>query len=167
MRQKLFETVISAFVVSAMIVIPAVAQEMKPTLTAASAKAIISGCEAFAEENDLNVNIAVLDQGKNLVGFLRMDGAPLGSIEISQWKANATASFPRATKGAAERAREFPALGFAPNIAIFEGGEAIFTKDGAHLGGVGVSGATGAEDAACARAGIAKAGLFHSRDSDG
>ncbi len=167
MRKKLFEIVISAIAVTGMMSASAIAQEMKPALTAASAKSIIAGCEAFAKENDLNVNIAVLDQGKNLVGFLRMDDAPLGSIEIAMWKANSSSSFPRATKGAAERAQEFPALGFAPNIAIFEGGEAIFTKDGAHLGGVGVSGATGAEDAACGRAGIAKAGLTHSRDSDG
>lgn len=140
------------------------AQEMRPALTAASAKAIIAGCEAFAEEKGWRLNIAVLDQGRNPVAFLRMDGAPLGSIEIAEWKANATASFPRATKGAAERAQDFPAVAAAPNIAIFEGGEAIFTEDGAHIGGVGVSGAAGSEDAECARAGIAAAGLRHDRD---
>jgi glc operon protein GlcG len=167
MRRKLFETALSVFIASGIIITSAAAQGMRPALTAASAKAIVAGCEAFAEENDLNINIAVLDQGKNLIAFLRMDGAPLGSIDIAMWKANATASFPRATKGAADRAREFPALGFAPNIAIFEGGEAIFTADGDHLGGVGVSGATGAEDAACGRAGIANAGLAHTRAEDG
>lgn len=139
------------------------AQEMRPVLTAASAKAIIAGCEAYAEDKGWNLNIAVLDQGRNMQAFLRMDGAPLGSIEIANWKANSTSSFPRATKGAADRAREFPALAAAPNIAIFEGGEPIFTEDGVHLGGVGVSGATGAQDAECAQAGIAAAGLTHKR----
>lgn len=138
---------------------PASAQEMRPVLTAASAQAIVEGCKDFAKGNDLNVNIAVIDQGKNLIAFLRMDGAQLASIDIAMWKANASASFRRPTKGFAERAREFPALAQAPNIAIFEGGEAIFTEDGEHLGGVGVSGAASADDAACARAGIAKAGL--------
>jgi uncharacterized protein GlcG (DUF336 family) len=36
---------------------------------------------------------------------------------------------------------------------------AIFSADGAALGGVGVSGADSAEDAACGKAGIAAAGL--------
>ncbi|MEM7741988.1 MAG: heme-binding protein [Pseudomonadota bacterium] len=35
----------------------------------------------------------------------------------------------------------------------------MYTRDGALLGGIGVSGATAAEDAACARAGIENAGL--------
>ena len=142
---------------------PIAAQETRPVLTAESAKAIVAGCEAYALTKGWTLNIAVLDQGRNLQAFLRMDGAPLGSIEIAQWKANASASFPRATKGSAERSRDFPALAAAPNIAIFEGGEAIFTKDGVHIGGIGVSGAAGSEDAECARAGIAEAGLKHSR----
>jgi len=164
MRNRGFETVVvTAAIFAGLLMSPVAAQEMRPVLTASSAQAIVEGCRAFAEEKGWRLNIAVLDQGRNLQAFLRMDGAQLGSIEISQWKGNAAASFPRATKGAAERAREFPALAAAPNIAIFEGGEAIFTKDGTHLGGVGVSGATGSEDAECARAGIAQAGLSHAR----
>lgn len=151
------------FLAAATVMTPATAQEMRPALTAASAQAIVEGCRVYAEDKGWRLNIAVLDQGRNLQAFLRMDGAPLGSIEIAQWKANASASFPRATKGAAERAQEFPALAAAPNIAIFEGGEAIFTTDGVHIGGVGASGAAGHEDAECARAGIAAAGLRHDR----
>ncbi len=139
------------------------AQDTRAALSAASAKAIVQGCETFAGEKGWRLNIAVHDQGNNLIAFLRMDGAPLGSIDISQWKANASAAFPRASKVTADRARDFPAIGFAPNIAIFEGGEAIFTEDGAHIGGVGVSGARGSEDAECARAGITAAGLKFSR----
>ena len=141
---------------------PAAAQEMRPALTTASAKAIIAGCEAFASEKGWRLNIAVFDQGKNLLAFLRMDGSQLGSVDIAQWKANAAAAFPRSTKGAANTARTFSAIGHAPNIAIFEGGEAIFTDDGVHIGGVGVSGARGSEDAECARAGLDAAGLKYS-----
>lgn len=138
---------------------PLNAQEMRPALTTASAKAIVAGCEAFAADKGWRLNISVFDQGKNLLAFVRMDGAQLGSIDIAHWKANAAAAFPRSTKGAADSARTFPAIGFAPNIAIFEGGEAIFTSDGTHIGGVGVSGARGSEDAECARAGLDAAGL--------
>lgn len=139
------------------------AQEMRPALTASSAKAIVAGCEAYAVEKGWKLNIAVLDQGRNLIAFLRMDGALLGSIEVSQWKANASASYGGPTKLVADRAKDFPAIASAPNMAVFEGGEAIFTQDGVHIGGVGVSGATGAQDAECARAGIEKAGLRHAR----
>lgn len=164
MQMKKIAAVAATGVLSTVILTsPTTAQEMRPVLNASSAQAIVDGCRDYADEKGWNLNIAVLDQGRNLQAFLRMDDAPLGSIEIAQWKANATASFPRATKGTAERARDFPALAAAPNIAIFEGGEAIFSNDGVHLGGVGVSGAAGSEDAECARAGIAAAGLSHSR----
>lgn len=142
---------------------PVTAQEMRPVLTTESAKAIVAGCEAYASDKGWRLNIAVFDQGKNLMAFLRMDGAQLGSVDIAQWKGNAAAAFPRPTKGAAESARTFPAIGHAPNIAVFEGGEAIFTSDGVHIGGVGVSGARGFEDAECARAGIDQTELTYAK----
>ncbi len=147
--------------------IQASAQEMRPVLTTASAQAIVRGCQSFAAAKGWRLNIAVYDQGKNLMAFLRMDGSQLGSIDIAQWKANAAAAFPRSTKGAADSSRDFPAIGHAPNIAIFEGGEAIFSESGHHIGGVGVSGARGSEDAECARAGIEASGLHHERPSGG
>lgn len=152
-----------AVLVSCMAASGALAQDLRPTLSTQSAQTIIQACKVFAGERGWRLNIAVHDQGKNLLAFLRMDGAQLGSIDIAMWKANAAAAFPRSTKGTADRAQDFPAIGHAPNIAIFEGGEAIFTEDGAHIGGVGVSGARGSEDAECARAGIVAAGLKFSR----
>lgn len=163
MTAHLFKKIAIAAGMTLATIVPANAQEMRAVLTSASAKAIVAGCEAYALENNLKVNIAVLDQGKNLMAFLRMEGAPVGSIDIAMWKGNASAAFPRATKGTFERSKDFPAIGHAPNIAIFEGGEAIFTADGTHLGGIGVSGAASADDAACGRAGIAAAGLTHER----
>lgn len=139
------------------------AQDMRPALNLQSATKIIDACKVMAADKGWRLNIAVYDQGKNLLVFERMDGAQLGSIDIAMWKANAAAAFPRSTKGTADRARDFPAVGHAPNIAIFEGGEAIFTANGVHIGGVGASGARGSEDAECARAGIEAAGLRFSR----
>ncbi|MND09203.1 hypothetical protein D3C83_323520 [compost metagenome] len=46
-----------------------------------------------------------------------------------------------------------------PGLATWEGGLPIFSADGVALGGVGVSGADSAEDAACGKAGIVAAGL--------
>ena len=139
------------------------AQETRTVLTAESAKTIVAACEAYAREKGWRLNIAVHDQGKNLMAFLRMDGAQLGSIDIALWKANSAAAFPRPTKATADIAREFPAIGHAPHIAIFEGGEAIFSEDGTHLGGAGASGARGSEDAECVREGITAAGLKFER----
>ena len=45
------------------------------------------------------------------------------------------------------------------SLATWEGGTPIFTPEGTALGGVGVSGASGAEDGACGEAGIAAAGM--------
>ncbi len=139
------------------------AQETRTVLTTESAKTIVAVCEAYAREKGWLLNIAVHDQGKNLMAFLRMDGAQLGSIDIALWKANSAAAFPRPTKVTADIARDFPAIGHAPHIAIFEGGEAIFAEDGTHLGGAGASGARGAEDAECVREGIKAAGLKFER----
>ena len=164
MRQRLISKMAASALCGLSVAgIAASAQDMRAALDAASAKAIVAGCEAYAGEKGWRLNIAVHDQGNNLIAFLRMDGSPLGSIDIAQWKANSSAAFPRPTKVTADRAGDFPAIGFAPNIAIFEGGEAIFAEDGSHIGGVGVSGARGSEDAECARAGIAAAGLKFSR----
>lgn len=161
---KLQSKIFAACMCASTLSVTANAQTMQPVLSSASAKTIVAGCEAYALESGLKINIAVLDQGKNLMAFLRMDGAPLGSIDIAMWKANGSAAFPRPTKVTAERAKTVPAIGHAPNIVIFEGGEAIFAEDGTHLGGVGVSGAASVDDAACARAGIQKAGLASSRN---
>jgi uncharacterized protein GlcG (DUF336 family) len=139
------------------------AQDSRPVLNSESAKKIVAGCEVYARKNSLKVNIAVLDQGTNMMAFLRMDGAPIGSIDIAQWKANSSAASGRPTKARYEAAKNFPAIGHAPNIAVFEGGEPIYTDNGILLGGVGVSGAASADDAACARAGIEAANLEHQR----
>ncbi|MBL4791092.1 MAG: heme-binding protein [Kordiimonadaceae bacterium] len=165
MKKSLHRAVLALTATAAVaaITLPVAAQDMRAALTTKSAKAIIEGCQAFAVKTGLKVNISVFDQGRNMMAFLRMDGAHLGSIEIANWKASSSASFSRATKGAAERSKEFPALGHAPNIAIFEGGEAIFTNDGGFLGSVGVSGASSAQDAECGRAGIETAGLKSTR----
>ena len=44
------------------------------------------------------MNIAVVDSGGNLVAFKRMDGAQLASVQISEHKARAAATFRRETK---------------------------------------------------------------------
>src|SRR5512145_2297319 len=56
------------------------------------AKAILEAAVAKSLQLGVKMNIAVVDAGANLKAFVRMDGAWLGSIDISQKKAR-TARF--------------------------------------------------------------------------
>ena len=53
------------------------------TLTLADARRVIAAGEAKAAEIGVPYNLAVADAGGNLVAHVRMDGAWLGSIDIS------------------------------------------------------------------------------------
>jgi glc operon protein GlcG len=142
----------------------ATAQELRPVLNAASAQTIVSTCAAMAAERGWNVSIAVLDSGADLAAFLRMDKTGLASVEVAQWKAGAAATWGWQTKQMVDRIAVSPSFALAPRVATFEGGVPIYSADGkVLLGGVGVSGAASADDAACARAGIVKAGLSDTR----
>src|SRR5258705_5216142 len=58
----------------------------------------ISAAEKKAKEIGQPMNIAVADEGGNLVAHVRMDGAWLGSIDISQKKAYTSRAFDISTK---------------------------------------------------------------------
>lgn len=161
-RRAIAATIALASVASA--AAPSTAQELRPVLTAASAKAIIAGCEAYAKEKKLAVAITVIDEGGNLVGYLRLDGTSLAAAEISRWKADSAAHWSWPTKQLSDIAGRVTSFAFAPHVSTFEGGEPIFTSDGkAPLGGVGVSGSAPTDDTACARAGITAAKLANAR----
>ena len=68
--------------------------EKKPMsdITLTQAKAAIEAAIGKANELGVKMNIAIVDAGTNLKGFVRMDGAWLGSIDISMRKAR-TAKF--------------------------------------------------------------------------
>ncbi|NNU16286.1 heme-binding protein [Parvularcula sp. ZS-1/3] len=134
-----------------------------PRLNADSTLAIIEGCKAYAEENELAVAIAVLDDRLKMAGYLRMDGVRQGPADLAVKKAEYVASWGHETKVLAEAVGE-GRLGWAMTTGgpSVEGGVPVYS-DGVLLGSVGVSGAPAVEDAKCARAGIEKAGLRDSR----
>lgn len=139
--------------------LPASAQTARPSLDYASAATIRDTCVAWAKERQLRVAIVVLEPHGMPVTLAHMDGASAAVSEIAQWKAVSAAKYGRAT---AETAARNPPPNM-PNVAALEGGVPIYTAEGVLLGGVGVSGAKSAEDAACAAAGIAAAGLASAR----
>ncbi|MGB1562609.1 MAG: GlcG/HbpS family heme-binding protein, partial [Sinimarinibacterium flocculans] len=109
------------------------------------------------EQLGVRVNIAVVDCGGNLSGFLRMPGAFLHSIEIAIDKAYTAASFGLPTSEwhralAQEPAAVRDGLPRRPRFVGFGGGLPL-RIGGAAIGGIGVSGASEEQDELCARAG--------------
>jgi uncharacterized protein GlcG (DUF336 family) len=128
-------------------------------ITLKEAKAIIAGAEAKASEIGQPMNIAVADEGGNLIAHVRMDGAWLGSIDISMKKAYTSRAFDIATKDLAEHSQsggQFFGI-HASNggkIMIFAGGIPL-KRNGKVVGAIGVSGGSGEQDHAVAEAGAA------------
>jgi len=131
------------------------------TLNLAEARAIISAAEAKAAEIGQPMNIAVVDSGGNLVSHVRMDGAWLGSIDISINKAFTSRAFDIQTKDLGDNAQpnqQFYGIHASNHgrIMIFAGGIPL-SRDGQVIGAIGVSGGSGEQDQAVAEAG---AGAF-------
>lgn len=130
----------------------------RPYLTLNLAEAANSACIKLAEERGWRVAVAVMDSGGDLIAFARMDGARMKPVTVAMMKAETAATTGRSTLDLRRLALidSDPPHGIEriPGIVIIEGGEPVMAKDGALIGGVGVSGATPAQDGACARAAI-------------
>ena len=139
------------------------ALDKKPVVTLDLAKKLIAGCEAKAQEQGWKMNIAIVDNGANLVAFERMDGAYLGSIYVAQHKAITSADFPAASRAMMEAAygkdqqpARSPGIATIPGIVLIPGGLPIITSDKTLIGAIGVSGSTSDNDEQCAQAGLDK-----------
>ncbi len=129
-------------------------------LGAEAAQAIVAGCARHAAGRNQSHAIVVLDSGGRLLAALRMDGNGYGIMDFALAKAGAAAAWGFPTGQMAGAARDTPGFGDAPHVVTVAGGVPVFSADGRErLGAVGVSGEAPADDAACAEAGIAAAGL--------
>lgn len=123
------------------------------------AKKIIAAAEKKAAEIGQPMNIAVADEGGNLIAHVRMDGAWLGSIDISIKKAFTSRAFDISTRDLATHSQsgdQFFGI-HASNggrVMIFAGGIPL-KRDGKVVGAIGVSGGSGEQDHAVAEAGAA------------
>jgi uncharacterized protein GlcG (DUF336 family) len=103
----------------------------------------------------IKVHIAIVDDGGNLKYYLRQDGAPLVAEKISQMKAFTAVAMEKSTAEVGEISKaETPGIELVPNLIKFGGGIPIKNSKGQILGGIGVSGASKEDDAACAQAGL-------------
>ena len=132
------------------------------------ARRVIAAAEKKAAEIGQPMNIAVADGGGNLVSHVRMDGAWLGSIDISIKKAYTSRAFDIATKdlaGHSQSGNQFFGIHASNNgrIMIVAGGIPL-KKDGKVVGAIGVSGGSGDQDHAVAEAGEQRSGAGGSED---
>jgi uncharacterized protein GlcG (DUF336 family) len=128
-------------------------------ITLKDARKIIAAAEGKAAEIGQPMNIAVADAGGNLIAHVRMDGAWLGSIDISIKKAYTSRAFDISTKDLAEHSQsggQFFGIHASNDgrIMIFAGGVPL-KRDGKVIGAIGVSGGSGEQDHAVAEAGAA------------
>jgi uncharacterized protein GlcG (DUF336 family) len=128
-------------------------------VTLNEARQVIAAAEKKAVEIGQPQNIAVVDEGGNLVSHVRMDGAWIGSIDISMKKAFTSRAFDIATKdlgNEAQPGKQFYGIqeSNGGRIMIFAGGIPL-KRGGKVVGAIGVSGGSGAQDQAVAEAGAA------------
>ena len=128
-------------------------------ITLEQAMAIVSAARAKAVKQGTLMDIAVVDAGANLKAFVRMDGAFLGSIDISIKKAKTARLFnmPTGTLGQlAQPGKPLYHIEFSNNgLITFPGGIPLKDKDGNIIGAIGVSGSSVEDDNEVALAGAA------------
>lgn len=124
----------------------------------AAAKRVIAAAELKASEIGVPQNIAVVDAGGNLVAFLHMDGAWLGSVDIAINKAFTARAFDLPTEDLGKMAlpgKPFYGIQFSNlgRVQLLPGGIPLKAGDEI-VGAVGVSGGTGEQDVQVAEAGV-------------
>jgi uncharacterized protein GlcG (DUF336 family) len=128
-------------------------------VTSAQARAMLAAGERHAREIGVAVNITVLDAGAHLKAFSRMDGAVLGSIDVSTSKARTAVLFSIPSESVWEYCKPgAPAPGLERSnggLATFAGGIPLFNANGVLAGAVGVSGGAVPQDLEIAMAAAA------------
>ncbi|MFD0678609.1 MULTISPECIES: GlcG/HbpS family heme-binding protein [unclassified Paenibacillus] len=127
-------------------------------ITSEVAKALLVAAERKSRELGLSENIAIVDDGGNLVAFLRMDNARIAGIDIAQNKAWTSVAMKMPTANLAQAALPGgPSFGINMTnngkIVILGGGIPL-VREGMIVGGIGVSGGTSAQDIDVANAAI-------------
>jgi uncharacterized protein GlcG (DUF336 family) len=123
------------------------------------ARRVIDSAEKKAQEIGQPMNIAVADEGGNIVAHVRMDNAWIGSIDVSMKKAYTSRAFDIETKELAKYSQsggQFFGIHASNDgkIMIFAGGVPL-KREGKVVGAIGVSGGSGDQDQSVAAAGAA------------
>lgn len=126
-------------------------------ITLEQAEKVISVAKEKSMAIDTKMNIAVVDSGANLVAFCRMDGAWLGSLDISIKKAKTARFFDMNTGAIGELSQPGGSLYNIEHsnngLITFPGGVPIKNAQGEVIGAIGVSGSTVENDHIVSEAG--------------
>jgi len=128
-------------------------------ITLEQAEKILQIAKKKAIEINTKMNITVVDAGANQVAFIRMDGAWLGSADISLKKAKTARFFDMNTGSIGELSQPGGSLYQIEHsnggLITFPGGVPIKNTSGEIIGAIGVSGSSVENDHAVALAGAA------------
>jgi uncharacterized protein GlcG (DUF336 family) len=129
-----------------------------PRLTLDDAKLMMAAAEQKAAEIGVDMDIAIVDDGGNLLLFQRMDNARITSITIAIDKAFTAGAARKSTRAYGEVSGPgAPAFGINSSIQgrfmIFAGGLPIFI-DEQPVGGIGCSSGSPDQDETVAQAGL-------------
>jgi uncharacterized protein GlcG (DUF336 family) len=127
-------------------------------ITLAQAEAAIAAAKKKAIKLKTKMNICVVDGGSNLVAFAHMDGAWIGSVDISWKKAKTAAWFLMDTAALSPLVQPGASLFNIEHsnggLITFPGGVVIKDASGEVIGAIGVSGSSVEDDHAVATAGM-------------
>ena len=131
-------------------------------MTLAAARRMTNAVEVAARDMHVALSVAVVDAGDQLVGFARMDGADLVSIDLARNKAFSALMNRMPTRDLApvvQPGTEF--YGYdslaGGRMIVFAGGMPL-ERNGVLVGAVGVSGGSSDEDQRAADAAVAAFG---------
>jgi uncharacterized protein GlcG (DUF336 family) len=129
-----------------------------PKLTLDDAKLMMAAAEKKAVEIGVDMDIAIVDDGGNMLLFQRMDNARITSISIAIDKAFTAGAARKSTRAYGESSGPGgPSFGINSSIQgrfmIFAGGLPIFI-DNEPVGGIGCSSGSPDQDEEVAQAGV-------------
>lgn len=125
----------------------------RPTITTEGAKQLIEKAEAKARSLNRAVNIAVVDNGGNLVAFERMDGAFLAGVDLCQGKARSALRFEEPTAKIEATIHDGRYALMTAGAVEMQGGIPLL-RGGNIIGAIGVSGADSSTDVPIAESAV-------------
>jgi uncharacterized protein GlcG (DUF336 family) len=158
MSQKVVAKILGALLFAVAGLASALAQAPSPygpPISLENAKKAAAPALAEAAKNNWAMAVAIVDPAGNLVYFEKMDNTQQGSVNFSMDKARSAALFKRPTQvfqdSLAGGGSGLAVLGVHGAVPV--AGGIPLLMDGKIVGAIGVSGATSAQDAQCAKAG--------------
>jgi uncharacterized protein GlcG (DUF336 family) len=144
---------------AALLAFPAIAADVPvivkiPRLTVEASEKLARAAMDACRKQGIQIGVTVVDRSGDAMVVMRDTLAPRVTLQISQQKAYTAVNFNAATSAMENRFTQPFSVGKVDGLVFSAGGVPIEAA-GNIIGAIGVSGAaTGAQDEACARAGI-------------